>query len=412
MKYLELFEDVSNEKNSSKTALSDEQNLALNSPFNLSAVIHAGAGAGKTRLIIERVALLISRGVNPSKIALITFTRNSAKELKDRIIAKVGPKADKLVVGTIHSVVWSSIARKSAVKDLSISSDLQLLQAVSGFKDILPDSYASFSNSEIYQLFSKKREQQDLDSVAGIYAHQFNDYLSENNLVDFTSVLFLAKSLVSEKFDYMFIDEVQDVSAVQKDLIFKLGGSNVYWMIGDPCQSIYSFRGASIRSMDDLSERIPTKFELTLNYRSDKDIVTWCNNFLLKFPFFKSSPKSAVSPSNGNVSVQPYASSASEFEAACEWAKSLKKGSYSILCRTQKASQEFKNKGIVAHTVHEAKGLEWSNVWVFNCSSTNFPHFLSELEEEACLFYVAASRAKNLLIFSYSDTLTPSNFLI
>lgn len=414
-KYSGLFDSVEESKQERdrgkfdpSLGLSIDQFKAYNSPINESALTFAGAGSGKTKLLVERVSKLIKYGVDPKSIAIITYTKNSADEVKHRIISKTSAGAiNGLFIGTLHSLILKLMLRKKSFK-FELSSPDAILDYLKQFREDLPDQYSDFSDSELITLFNKKREQLDSDmTVLGNYASQFSTEFKEKGLYDFTCLLEDALIKLTPSFSYIFVDEFQDISPLQYSVLKLLGKESCkYWLIGDPCQSIYAFRGASASIMASLKEEFPAYY-LNTNYRSDKCIVEKSNHFLNSFSFFEKSDKVPFSEKEGSVSVLKFEDAKSELAAAIEWC--AHKSSYVILGRTQKAIEPYINAGLSAKTVHDAKGLEWVSVWVVGCNQGSFPHVLSSIEEEACIFYVAMSRAKSELVMSYFKK--PSKFI-
>lgn len=270
-------------------------------------IILAGAGSGKTRVLIHKVLNLIANhNVSPSSIVMITFTNKAAREMKERILKASGGKLSLGFVGTFHSFCAMVLRRdgvhigiphsftiydaqdqqqliKSILKkqsETSISrqgkySPMYFLSHISQAKNQLvgPERYLD--------LFSHYRSAM----VAEIY-YQYQKELKKNDALDFDDLimkvveLFRKNDPVLEKYhdryQYILVDEFQDTNYAQYVLTKKLSqGSNNITVVGDFSQSIYSWRGADIQNLNKFSEDFEdTKLvELEQNYRSTQNIL-------------------------------------------------------------------------------------------------------------------------------------------
>ena len=306
----------------------DEEDLlaGLNAPQR-RAVLHtggpllvvAGAGSGKTRVLTRRIAYLVGvRGVHPGAILAITFTNKAAAEMRARVVDQVGGRAKLMWVSTFHSacvrILRSEIDRFGISKSFSIyddtdakrlmtlvCQDLQLdpkqfpvrsvMGAVSAFKNELVDFETALSRAE------GPRQQ----AVAEAY-REYQGRLQSANALDFDDListtvnLFQAFGDVREKyrrrFRHVLVDEYQDTNHAQYQLIRQLCGADVgpsggvlpvepaeLMVVGDSDQSIYAFRGATIRNILDFETDFPgaTTVVLDQNYRSTQNVLTAAN---------------------------------------------------------------------------------------------------------------------------------------
>lgn len=381
---------------------SDEQRACILSPLNKSAVVYAGAGAGKTTVLIERVAkILRETGVSPDKVAVITFTTKAAAELKHRLQSKLGgTKTGLPYCGTVHALAYKLLSAKrgEAVPILSPEAETML---VSAFKAELGDEVSDFTPQELLTLLSRCREEDDYASTAGIFAGVYQERLDSYDIMDFTALLVNASQSDWSAFDYILVDESQDLSKVQRMFIHKLGHAKTkYWFIGDDDQAIYAFRGAGSGVMADLVKEFGTHYVLSTNFRSDRKIVQHALN-VIEFNEDRVPIKwKAHSQDEGTVSVRKFELEQQELDAVIQF---LQENPGAVaLARTQQLIMELRAMKLPAMTVHESKGLEFDKVWILGCEAALFPHPLSLKEEERRLFYVAMTRAKHDLICSYA----------
>ncbi|GAB1451761.1 3'-5' exonuclease [Draconibacterium sp.] len=282
------------------------------------ALIIAGAGSGKTRVLTYRIAHLLKQGVRPSTILALTFTNKAAREMKERIASVVGEKmARYLWMGTFHSVfarilrtehevlgypsnftIYDSADSKSLIKTIIKSLGLDdktykpgsVAARISNAKNnlITPNVYASHDEirlidknmrmpaiSEIYREYVKR------SFLSG--AMDFDDLLLKTNILfrDHPEIL----SKYHERFDYVLVDEYQDTNYAQYLIVKKLASKTKnICVVGDDAQSIYSFRGARIENILNFKIDYPEHkvFKLEQNYRSTQTIVNAANSIISK----------------------------------------------------------------------------------------------------------------------------------
>ncbi len=277
------------------------------------ALVIAGAGSGKTRVLTYRIVHLLQKAVPAYRILALTFTNKAAREMKDRISAIVDPEvARHLWMGTFHSV-FAKILRKEASRlgykpsfTIYDSSDSKSLVRTIVKEMNLDDSVykpgvissrisASKNNLVTASMYASDASMQAYDKsirmplLADIYkayaarcfkanAMDFDDLLLNTNILfrDFPDVL----AAYQEKFHYILVDEYQDTNYSQYLIIKKLAAArrNIC-VVGDDAQSIYSFRGARIENIlefrNDYSDY--QLFKLEQNYRSTQTIVNAAN---------------------------------------------------------------------------------------------------------------------------------------
>ncbi|EAH7508749.1 ATP-dependent helicase [Campylobacter coli] len=284
--------------------LNNEQYLAATANFGHNLII-ASAGTGKTSTIVARISYLLSQGVSPQKIMLLTFTNKASKEM----ISRLGKYFDKnitgkILAGTFHSAAYTLL--KGANKDVVLkqASELKtLLKSVyekrtfRHLSDIKP--YQSSYLYDIYSLFQNKAYDQDFYhwfcvnyEDQSIYAEIYEDILKEYseekkrfNYVDFNDLLLNLKTLLNEKkyeFDEILVDEYQDTNALQSSLIEAFESKSLF-CVGDYDQSIYAFNGADINIIGGFKQRFKDAqiFSLNKNYRSSRSILALANKVIL-----------------------------------------------------------------------------------------------------------------------------------
>ncbi len=278
-------------------------------------LIVAGAGTGKTRTITYRVAYLVELGVRPESILLLTFTRRAAQEMLRRASVLLDARCEKVAGGTFHSFANTILRRYAPL--IGFESSFTILDQGDA-EDVvnLLRTQMKFDTRErrfprkqtLFDIFSKAVN--TISPVADIlkeeYPH-FEDYLEEilrlqaaytaykthHNLMDYDDLLVHLRTLlrdheqvrraVNDRYTYVMVDEYQDTNRIQAEIVLALAGlqRNVM-VVGDDSQSIYSFRGATIRNILDFPEEFPgcTVIKLEENYRSTQPILDLTNEIL------------------------------------------------------------------------------------------------------------------------------------
>ncbi|MEU0676311.1 DNA helicase PcrA [Streptomyces sp. NPDC006172] len=285
-------------------------------------LIVAGAGSGKTRVLTHRIAhLLAERDVHPGQILAITFTNKAAGEMKERVEQLVGPRANAMWVMTFHSACVRILRRES--KKLGFTSSFSIYDAADSKRlmalvcrdlDLDPKRYPpkSFS-AKISNLKNELIDEEDFaaqaadgfeKTLAQAYA-MYQSRLREANALDFDDLIMTTVNLLRafpdvaehyrRRFRHVLVDEYQDTNHAQYALVRELVGSfehpvdvppNAYdvppaelCVVGDADQSIYAFRGATIRNILQFEEDYPdaTTILLEQNYRSTQTILSAAN---------------------------------------------------------------------------------------------------------------------------------------
>lgn len=296
-----------------KSELNDSQYEAV-SQVNGPILVIAGAGSGKTRTLIYRVARLVESGVDPKNILLLTFTRKTAQEMLNRASLILDSRCEDIAGGTFHSFANIILRKYSGalglknsftILDRSDAEDaISLIRAkyVDTKKQRFPkkstitDIYSKAVNKNIpaSQVIEQEYPQfiRCTDQINEI-CHNYSDYKRQNSLLDYDDLLLYLKILLtseekirrklSETYKYIMVDEYQDTNTIQSDIIKLLAYThNNVMAVGDDAQSIYSFRGANFKNIMNFPELFEgTKIiKLEQNYRSTQEILDVANEVI------------------------------------------------------------------------------------------------------------------------------------
>ena len=280
-------------------------------------LVLAGAGSGKTRTLIFRVARMIEEGIDPASLLLLTFTRRAAEEMIQRAEALMGGRCDKVTGGTFHSFANTVLRRYASllgfanaftILDRSDSEDaINLIRTRLGLdkkarrfprKQTIAEiislaankttSVAEVLDSQFPHLFS------ELDPLSQIEEY-YRQYKLERSLLDYDDLLTHLRALLrthpevaerlSHTYRYIMVDEYQDTNRLQAEIVRLLAHVHDNVMaVGDDAQSIYSFRGATVRNIFEFPDLFPdTKIiKLEENYRSTQPILDLSNEIILQ----------------------------------------------------------------------------------------------------------------------------------
>ncbi len=273
-------------------------------------LVLAGAGSGKTRVIINKIAHLIGKcGYLPKQIAAVTFTNKAAREMKERVAQSIGKESSKgLIVSTFHTLGFDIIKReykylgfKANMTLFDEHDQMALLKELTADllqedKDLLRTLINRISNwkndlCSPQQALTLARDKQE-QTFAHCY-DRYNKQLRAYNALDFDDLIMLptllfkqneeVRSKWQEKIRYLLVDEYQDTNTSQYELIKLLVGERArFTVVGDDDQSIYSWRGARPQNMVRLRDDFPALrvIKLEQNYRSSQRILH-CANILI-----------------------------------------------------------------------------------------------------------------------------------
>ena len=260
----------------SAPALNPEQEAAVRTQAACTAVI-AGPGTGKTKTLVARIAHLIeNQGVSPSEITAVTFTRQAAQEMLDRLTVQLGKKAVRgLTVGTFHAICLSMIEAKPFV------SRQQSFEIIA---NLLEEHEEHLSPAECLRMLSLyknhlRKRTEEMAALPAWLPDAYEQRLEWLGLRDLDDVLLEALKLPTsgkKMFHHLLIDEFQDINSVQHALVEHWGkASHSLFVIGDPDQAIYGFRGAKADCFDHFLQSRPHAqcIRLTSNYRSVPQVL-------------------------------------------------------------------------------------------------------------------------------------------
>ncbi|HAK46876.1 MAG TPA: AAA family ATPase [Spirochaeta sp.] len=270
--------------------------------INGPVLIIAGAGSGKTRMITFRIAHMLEQGIPQSAILALTFTNKAAREMEERVKELTGQKLGNLTVSTFHAfgvkVLRESIHHLHGYKEnFTIYDQADKNSAV---KEAARHAGLGGDNLDLYMVNNLigeiKTGRKNWDSTNDIYKPIFDRYhshLAAYNAVDFDDLIVMPQMLFQQKpevldgyrerYQYIMVDEFQDTSMMQYNLVKQLGETNRnVCVVGDDDQSIYSWRGANYQNIvnfeKDFSEL--TEIKLEQNYRSTKNILAAANKVI------------------------------------------------------------------------------------------------------------------------------------
>lgn len=284
-------------------------------------LVVAGAGSGKTRTIVYRLAWLCEQGVTPESMLLLTFTRKAAQEMLGRAGALLGQGLRAVAGGTFHSFAYSILRRWAPYwlegRSFTLMDSADINDAVKHCKDSLGlgKGDRSFPKAQtIAALLSKARNKElplaDLlereawqllphSQALQVIDKQYQAYRREKAILDYDDLLFelenllatdqMALQILRQRYRHILVDEYQDTNLVQARIVRHLAGSDAgepesgnLFVVGDDAQSIYAFRGANVHNILDLPRFFPGARVITLeeNYRSTNPILAVANSLL------------------------------------------------------------------------------------------------------------------------------------
>ena len=306
------------------SSLNEEQQKAVTFSGKHALVI-AGAGTGKTRTIIHRAVYLLSQGVRPDKILILSFTRKSAREIVERIKQFQDAGSTLNLSGqTFHSWCSQIIKNNPQVfeqydytlldsEDVDSLFKLLFTQKYKNNKTVDQKLYSKIQSVYSYMLNTRKPlieaiKIQECGNMSGdetekyikdnedVFKEIMRDYIAykkKNKLFDYDDLLYItanglaqneeARKFISSKYEHILVDEFQDTNPLQYQLLESFYDNCHLFCVGDDAQSIYAFRGADFKSMHNFTKIVPnsSKLYLNTNYRSTQEILD-ISNWLLE----------------------------------------------------------------------------------------------------------------------------------
>jgi DNA helicase-2/ATP-dependent DNA helicase PcrA len=299
--------------------LNDQQRRAVQHAGSPLLVV-AGAGSGKTRVLTRRIAyLLAERDVHPGQIMAITFTNKAAAEMRERVVELVGRRANAMWVSTFHSMCVRVLRREATTLGMKSSFSVydaddtrRLITLVSRDLDIDPKRYtarglagaiSNLKNELVDAEEATAKATNDFERrTAEVYV-EYQRRLGLGNAFDFDDLIMRTVELLQtfpavaeyyrRRFRHVLVDEYQDTNHAQYTLVRELVGTGEngiepgeLCVVGDADQSIYAFRGATIRNIVEFERDYPqaTTIMLEQNYRSTQTILSAANAVISRNP--------------------------------------------------------------------------------------------------------------------------------
>ncbi len=285
------------------STLNDSQKKAAQH-IDGSLLILAGAGSGKTKTITTRLAYLISIGIDPSSILTLTFTNKAASEMRERAFSMIDPSHINTppLLCTFHKFgllflkfYMTELGRKNNFIIIDTDDKKRILKSIDKemTTSLVAAEISKYKNTLITPNEAKAAAQLKLyRDIAEIY-EKYEEYITKNNLVDFDDLLLLPYKILknneslaketSKRYQYIMVDEYQDTNELQYRLLRMLCCTHDnLCVVGDDDQSIYGWRGATIKNILNFSEHFAdtTVVKLEQNYRSTDTILNHANQLI------------------------------------------------------------------------------------------------------------------------------------
>jgi superfamily I DNA/RNA helicase len=370
----------------------DSKHLRGLNPEQRQAVVHtdgpvlvlAGAGSGKTKMLVHRISHLIRSGTaEPRQILAVTFTNKAATEMRERVAAFAGDAARDVVISTFHSLGVRILrehgeavglpkrfaiydtrdqlgALKTAAAEVHIDDDRfdphRVLRQISDWKTrgLTPEQ----ARSRVRMEDARGDRSDDYAVLAADAYGKYQEVLRACGAVDFDDLLLLPVRLLEDReevrrslwrrWHYVMIDEYQDTNGVQLDMARHLAGARRnLCVVGDDDQSIYAFRGADVRNILDFERHFPgaTVIHLVQNYRSTKRILAAANAIIAPNPHRHEKVLRTENPIGPPIDVYEHADGSAEAETVAReisvrrYRHGTRWSDYAVLYRTNLQSR-------------------------------------------------------------------------
>ena len=288
------------------SGLNDKQHLSVTLDDDKNALILAGAGSGKTRVLTHRVAyLILEKNTHPDAILAVTFTNKAAKEMRERLESLLRRPVQSMFLGTFHGLAHRLL--RTHFDKVNLSKNFQILDAQDQFrivKRLMKENNideAKYPVRKIQWFINQQKDEgirpQDIDPGYNFFVKQsvkvfelYENHCKNNDLIDFAELLVRSYELLKnnqdvlshyqKRFEHILVDEFQDTNTIQYKWIKLLfNGDNKVFCVGDDDQSIYGWRGAKIENITKLeTDFIPLEtVRLEQNYRSTGNILNASN---------------------------------------------------------------------------------------------------------------------------------------
>lgn len=357
-----------------KETFNDAQKKAI-THGNGAALVLAGPGSGKTRVITYRTKYLIEHyGAEPSSILVITFTKAAASEMKQRFMAITNRRYATVNFGTFHAVFFSILRHAygySADNIIREETKNKFLKEEISHMSLEIEDEAEFIRNLTGEISRVKNERKELSTYEALTCdsaafrkifQKYENFLRRHQKIDFDDMLVYTYELLSQRKDilkawqnrfcYILIDETQDMNQIQYEIIRMLASprDNLF-VVGDDDQSIYRFRGARPGIMLGFEKDYPQakKILLDINYRSGAKIVEAAGKLILHNQGRFKKKVQAIRQGGKEVSVLTFANQKEEYDCMLHKILEYRKqgGNYSdiaVLCRTNRQPGAFAEK--------------------------------------------------------------------
>lgn len=342
--------------------------LAAVNHFDGPCCVIAGAGSGKTAVLVARVNALLNRGARPQRILAITFSQKAVGEMRERIFLR--PSAQKVCISTFHALGLSILRNSGYTEDRTLMREYQKIRFI---EDVMKGTILEEQNAAPKHISStigilkgtlrrpeeclaQKGLPSDLAAIYQVYL-AYEAFKAENGYYDFDDMTDLPVYLLRKnaalqaewksRWDFILVDEYQDTNPAQDALLRLIApaGNNVF-VVGDDWQSIYGFRGADVKNILTFPTRFPNTQTVYLdtNYRSTPEIVEASNALIAKNLHQFSKDVKASRPSGSSPSFILYEDEKAQADGVARKVKRLAESGeeyeeMAILYRTNASSR-------------------------------------------------------------------------
>lgn len=389
--------------------------------------------------MIERILSTISEfHTEPGKILILTFSRKAAEEIRERLKAASSGKIQDIFAGTFHSFCLELIKKNSPLyiehygmkrfpdiidhEQEEIIISRLFMQNAECFMGLSYDAAMRIISTHKKMPRKTRRVLNNSGLVSSLenFKESYIKYKKENSLIDYSDMTGHAIGLLQEysslrmdvqsRFDFIFVDEFQDTSSEDFTLLSLIASKQTgLFMVGDDCQSIYRFRGARVEYMINVEKFFPGAVihKLTINYRSNVEIVNLSNKFIRRNRFRTKKLIVSANGKGGEVRFHKAESSADEAGIIMQIINNNPGCPCAVIYRNNYQGERLfrqipdKPENTEFLTMHSSKGLEFNTVIIAGVSDNIIPDGDSDIEDERRLFYVALTRAKKRLHIIY-----------
>jgi len=344
-------------------------------------LVLAGAGSGKTRVITHKVARLLQTGMAPQRVAAITFTNKAAAEMRERARGLVGRAAKDVLICTFHALGVRMLRQDGAL--LGLKPNFSILDS-DDVSSVLKDAGGSTDTATARQwqwtISAWKSAGMDAAQAlaqasdegtrsAALVMARYQERLAAYQSVDFDDLISLPLKLLQQhaaarekwqqQFGHVLVDEYQDTSATQYDMLKLLVGTRAsFTAVGDDDQSIYGWRGATLENLRRLPLDFPQLQVITLeqNYRSTGAILRAANNVIRPNP--KLYPKNLWSALGEGEPVRVIDADTEEHEAERVVARIQSLRAQGLLAQAGAQQREFRDFAVLYRANHQSKPFE------------------------------------------------------